>query len=73
MHYGQLLADFNKVAQVLSRQRLIVFAADDGYLRYIEQSGLSLLLLQVGLPASLVSASSLDRLGGWCAAPVGYG
>jgi hypothetical protein len=60
MHYGQL-ADFNKVVQVRCRQRLIVLAADDGYLRYIEQSGRSLLPLQVGSAAS-ISASSLDRL-----------
>jgi hypothetical protein len=33
MHYGQLLADFNKVAQVPGRLRLIVLAADDGYVR----------------------------------------
>ena len=38
MHYGQLLADFSKVAQVPGRLRLIVLAADDGYVRYIELS-----------------------------------
>ena len=48
MHYGQLLADFNKVAQVPGRLRLIVLAADDGYVRYIEQSGRSVLPLKAG-------------------------
>ena len=48
MHYGQLLADFNKVAQVPGRVRLIVPAADDGYLRYVEQSGRSVLPLKDG-------------------------
>jgi hypothetical protein len=61
MHYGQLLADFNKVARVRCRQRLVVLAADDGYLRYIEQSGRSVLPLGVGQAAS-ISPSSLDRL-----------
>jgi hypothetical protein len=62
MHYGQFLADFNKVVQVRCRRRLIVLAADDGYLRYIMQSGRSLLPLRAGSAASLISASSLDRL-----------
>jgi hypothetical protein len=48
MHYGQLLADFNKVAQVPARLRLIVLAADNGYVRYIEQSGRSVLPLKSG-------------------------
>jgi hypothetical protein len=52
MHYGQLLADFNKVAQVPGRLRLIVLAADDGYVRYIEQSGRSVLPLEAGETAS---------------------
>jgi hypothetical protein len=50
MHYGQLLADFNKVAQVPGRGRLIVLAADDGYVRYIEQSGRSVLPLRPQKP-----------------------
>lgn len=61
MHYGQLLADFNKVAQVRCRQRLIVLAADDGYLRYIEQSGRSVLPLRVGQAVS-IAPLCLDRL-----------
>jgi hypothetical protein len=61
MHYGQLLADFNKVAQVPGRLRLIVLAADDGYVRYVEQSGRSVLPLKVGETA-LITSSSLGRL-----------
>ena len=61
MHYGQLLADFNKVAQVPGRLRLIVLAADDGYVRYIEQSGRSVLPLKAGETA-LITPSSLGRL-----------
>ena len=61
MHYGQLLADFNKVAQVPDRLRLIVLAADDGYARYIEQSGRSVLPLKAGEMA-LITPSSLGRL-----------
>ena len=61
MHYGQLLADFNKVAQIPSGLRLIVLAADDGYVQYIERSGRSLLPTKNGDSAS-ISASSLDRL-----------
>lgn len=61
MHYGQLLADFNKVAQVPGRLRLIVLAADDGYLRYVERSGRSVLPLKAGETA-LITLSSLGRL-----------
>jgi hypothetical protein len=61
MHYGQLLADFNKVAQVPGRLRLIVLAADDGYVRYIEQSGRSVLPLKAG-ETVLITPSSLGRL-----------
>jgi hypothetical protein len=61
MHYGQLLADFNKVAQVPGRLRLIVLAADDGYVRYIEHSGRSVLPLKAGETA-LITLSSLGRL-----------
>jgi hypothetical protein len=61
MHYGQLLADFNKVAQVPGRLRLIVAAADDGYVRYIEQSGRSVLPLKTG-ESALITPSSLSRL-----------
>jgi hypothetical protein len=46
MHYGQLLADFNKVAQVPGRLRLIVLASDDRYVRYVKQSGRSVLPLK---------------------------
>jgi hypothetical protein len=61
MHYGQLLADFNKVAQTMAEFRLVVLAADDGYVQYIKRSGRSLLPLTIGGSASL-SPSSLDRL-----------
>lgn len=61
VHYGQLLADFNKVAQVPGRLRLIVLAADDGYVRYVERSGRSVLPLKAGETA-LISPSSLGRL-----------
>jgi hypothetical protein len=61
MHYGQFLSDFNKVSQVPGRLRLIVLAADDGYVRYIEQSGRSVLPLKAGETA-LITASSLGRL-----------
>jgi hypothetical protein len=61
MHYGQLLADFSKVAQVPARLRLIVLAADDGYVRYIEQSGRSVLPLKPGETA-VITPSSLGRL-----------
>lgn len=52
MHYGQLLADFNKVAQAASRHRLIVLAADDGYVQYIQRSGRSVLPMKTGEAAS---------------------
>ena len=61
MHYGQLLADFNKVAQAPSGLRLIVLVADDGYVQYIERSGKSVLPLQTGDTAS-ITRSSLNRL-----------
>jgi len=59
--YGQLLADFSKVAQVPGRLRLVVLAADDGYVRYIEQSGRSVLPLKAGEMAR-ITPSSLGRL-----------
>jgi hypothetical protein len=61
MHYGQLLADFNKVAQSPGRLRLVVLVADDGYFHYIERSGRSILPLKTG-DTSSISQSSLDRL-----------
>jgi hypothetical protein len=61
MHYGQLLADFNKVAQVPGRLRLVVLVADDGYVRYIKQSGRSVLPMKAGETA-LIMPSSLGRL-----------
>jgi hypothetical protein len=61
MHYGQLLADFSKVAQAPSRLRLIVLVADNGYLQYIQRSGRSVLPLHAGDTAS-ITQSSLDRL-----------
>jgi len=61
MHYGQLLADFNKVAQVPGRLRLVVLVADDGYVRYVGQSGRSVLPLKAGETA-LITPSSLGRL-----------
>jgi hypothetical protein len=61
MHYGQPLADFSKVAQVPGRLQLIVLAADDGYVRYIEQSGRSVLPLKPGETA-VITPSSLGRL-----------
>ncbi|MHB1430808.1 MAG: hypothetical protein ACYCVZ_01650 [Streptosporangiaceae bacterium] len=61
MHYGQLLADFNKVAQVPAALRLVVLAADDGYVSYIERSGRSILPLRTGNSTS-ISESALDRL-----------
>ena len=61
MHYGQLLADFNKVAQAPSRLRLVVLVADDGYLQYIQQSGRSVLPLRTG-DATSITRSSLDHL-----------
>lgn len=61
MHYGQLLADFSKVALVPGRLRLVVLVADDGYVPYVEQSGRSVLPLHAGATA-LITRSSLDRL-----------
>lgn len=61
MHYGQLLADFNKIVQVPGRLRLVVLAADDGYVRYVERSGRSLLPMKAGETAS-ITLSSLGRL-----------
>jgi hypothetical protein len=61
MHYGQLLADFNKVARAPGRLRLIVLAADDAYVRYVEQSGRSVLPLKAGETA-FITASLLGRL-----------
>jgi hypothetical protein len=39
MHYGQVLADFNKVAQVSCRARLVIVVADDPCLAYLQRSG----------------------------------
>lgn len=61
MHYGQLLADFNKVAQAPSGLRLVVLVADDGYLQYIQRSGRSVLPLHTGDTTS-ITQSSLDQL-----------
>jgi hypothetical protein len=61
MHYGQLLADFNKVAQAPSRLRLVVLVVDDGYLQYIQRSGRSVLPLHAG-DTTPITQSSLDRL-----------
>jgi hypothetical protein len=61
MHYGQLLADFNKIAQALCELRLIVLVADDGYLQYIQRSGRSVLPLHTG-DTALITQASLDRL-----------
>jgi hypothetical protein len=61
MHYGQLLADFNKLAQVPARLRLVVLAADDGYVRYVEQSGRSVLPMKVG-ETTRITPPSLGRL-----------
>ena len=61
MHYGQLLADFNKVAQAPSGLRLVVLVVDDGYLQYIQRSGRSVLPLHTGGTTS-ITQSSLDRL-----------
>lgn len=61
MHYGQLLADFNKVAQVRAGLRLVVLAADAGYVSYIERSGRSILPLRTGESAS-IPESALARL-----------
>jgi hypothetical protein len=49
------------VAQVPCCQRLIVLVADDGYVRYIERSGRSILPLKPGDTAT-ISPSSLDQL-----------
>jgi hypothetical protein len=39
MHYGQVLAAFNKVAQVSCQARLVIVVADDRYLSYLQRSG----------------------------------
>ena len=61
MHYGQLLADFNKVAQAPSGLRLVVLVVDDGYMQYIQRSGRSVLPLRTGDTTS-ITQSSLDQL-----------
>jgi hypothetical protein len=61
MHYGQLLADFNKLAAAPAKLRLIVLVADNGYVQYIERSGRSILPLRIGDTAS-ITQSSLGRL-----------
>lgn len=61
MNYGQALADFNKVAQVSCRLRLVVVVASERFVSHIKRSGRSLLPLNVG-DSTLVTNSSLDRL-----------
>jgi hypothetical protein len=62
MHYGQLLADFNKGCPgAPGRLRLVVLVADDGYVQYVGRSGRSVLPLRTGGTAS-ISRSSLGRL-----------
>lgn len=61
MHYGQVLADFNKVAQASCHARLVIVVADDRCLSYLQRSGRGLLPLTVGA-STVISTSSLDRL-----------
>jgi hypothetical protein len=61
MHYGQVLADLNKVAQARCRTRLVILVADDRYLSYLHRSGQGLLPFNIGA-ATVISKSSLDRL-----------
>ena len=61
MHYGQVLADFNKVAQVPCQARLVLIVADERYVSYLQRSGRGLLPLSAG-GTTLISKSSLERL-----------
>lgn len=47
-HYGQLLADFNKIAQLTSERRLVVLVTDEAAARHIQRSGHDLLPFDVG-------------------------
>lgn len=58
--YGQILADFNKVAREPARNRLAVVVADSDYVGYIERSGRGLLPLRVGDSAQITSSSVAD-------------
>lgn len=59
--YGQVLADFNKVAREPATTRLVVVVADHDYVGYIERSGRGLLPLSVG-DSTQIKSSSLTRL-----------
>ena len=59
--YGQILADFNKVAREPATNRLAIVVADPDYVGYMERSGRGLLPLRVGAAAQ-ISASSVARL-----------
>ena len=52
---------FNKVAQVACQTRLVLIAADQRYLSYLQRSGRDLLPFNVG-GTTVISKSSLDRL-----------
>jgi hypothetical protein len=64
--YGQILADFNKVAREPASNRLVVVVADGDYVGYIERSGRGLLPLGVGdsvhiEPSSIAELSQTAR------------
>ena len=61
MHYGQVLADFNKVSQTSCQARYVILVADDRYLSYLQRSGHGLLPFNIG-GTTVISKFSLDRL-----------
>jgi hypothetical protein len=60
MHYGQVLADLNKVAQATCQARLVILVADDRYLSYLQRSGQGLLPFNIGA-ATIISALVRSR------------
>jgi len=59
--YGQILADFNKVARVKATNRLAIVVADRDYVGYIERSGRGLLPLRID-DCGQITASSVASL-----------
>jgi hypothetical protein len=59
--YGQVLADFNKIARVPATNRLMVLVADRDYVGYIERSGRGMMPMTVGSSVT-IRASSLAQL-----------
>jgi hypothetical protein len=59
--FGSLLADFNKVAAVEARHRLVIYVSDEQGINYLRRSGRGVLPLELGL-SRLISSAVIERL-----------